>query len=114
MALTPLASPLADPRAVAADSKGNVYVLERGGNALRVVDRKGKIRTLIAPARRRFRYQAKVEPDLNGPKHLCVDRNDKVIIADAENNLDSEVRPKSGEDRRHCGNRKAREGNRRR
>src|SRR5262245_31214699 len=44
------ASPLVDPRAVAADSKGNVYILERGGNALRVVDKQGKIRTLIAPA----------------------------------------------------------------
>ena len=42
------ASPLVDPRAVAADSKGNVYILERGGNALRVVDRKGKIRTLTS------------------------------------------------------------------
>jgi len=80
------ASPLADPRAVAADSKGNVYVLERGGNALRVVDKKGKIRTLIAPAGGASTANT-VVPDLNGPKHLCVDRNDNVIIADAENNL---------------------------
>jgi sugar lactone lactonase YvrE len=80
------ASPLADPRAIAADSKGNVYVLERGGNALRVVDRKGKIRTLIAPANNASTV-ATVAPDLNGPKHLCVDRKDNVVIADAENNL---------------------------
>ncbi|HEY0457450.1 MAG TPA: hypothetical protein VGE41_13850, partial [Verrucomicrobiae bacterium] len=33
-----LASPLLDPRAVAADAQGNVYILERNGNALRVVD----------------------------------------------------------------------------
>ncbi len=32
-------SPLVDPRAVAVDSRGNVYVLERSGNALRVVGR---------------------------------------------------------------------------
>src|SRR6266850_7808680 len=38
--------PLVDPRAVAADGVGNVYVLERSGNALRVVDAKGKIRTV--------------------------------------------------------------------
>src|SRR5262245_2486015 len=85
------ASPLADPRAVAADSKGNVYILERGGNALRVVDRKGKIRTLIAPA-----AAMTVVPDLNGPKHLCVDRSDNVIIADAENNLVRRYDPKTG------------------
>jgi streptogramin lyase len=79
------ASPLADPRAVAADSKGNVYILERGGNALRVVDNKGKIRTLIAPASSASTSANAVSPDLNGPKHLCVDRRENVIIADAEN-----------------------------
>ena len=30
------AAPLVDPRAVAVDSKGNVYILERSGHALRV------------------------------------------------------------------------------
>jgi sugar lactone lactonase YvrE len=82
------ASPLADPRAIAADSKGNVYVLERGGNALRVVDKKGEIQTLIAPANSASASaNTVVVPDLNGPKHLCVDRKDNVVIADAENNL---------------------------
>lgn len=91
------ASPLADPRAVAADSRGSVYILERGGNALRVVDRKGKIRTLIAPAKSASGSAAMtVVPDLNGPKHLCVDRSDNVIIADAENNLVRKYDPKTG------------------
>src|SRR5262249_25509453 len=40
-------SPLIDPRAVAADAKGNVYILERSGHALRVVDSSGKIRTVV-------------------------------------------------------------------
>ena len=39
-------APLVDPRAVALDGRGNVYILERSGHALRVVDRSGKIRTL--------------------------------------------------------------------
>ena len=38
---TAAAAPLVDPRAVTADSAGNVYVLERSGHALRVVDRDG-------------------------------------------------------------------------
>ncbi|HUR59411.1 MAG TPA: hypothetical protein VM029_16970, partial [Opitutaceae bacterium] len=40
-------SPLADPRAVAVDRQNNVYILERGGHALRVVGRDGKIRTVV-------------------------------------------------------------------
>ena len=89
-------SPLVDPRAVAADSKGNVYILERGGNALRVVDKQGKIRTLIAPANSASDPAITVAPDLNGPKHLCMDRHDNVIIADAENNLVRKYDPKTG------------------
>jgi sugar lactone lactonase YvrE len=82
-------SPLIDPRAAAIDSKGNLYILERAGNALRVVDKSGRIRTVIAPG-------AKLEKDLNGPKHLCFDRQDNVIIADTENHLIRRYSPKDG------------------
>src|SRR5262249_45465253 len=71
------------------DSKNNLYILERNGNALRVVDTQGHIRTMIAPG--------KIVPDMKGPKHLCVDRDDSVIIADAENHLIRRYDPKSGE-----------------
>jgi DNA-binding beta-propeller fold protein YncE len=70
-------APLVDPRAAIADAAGNVYVLERGGNALRVVDPAGKIRTLIG--------DGKGGLTLKGPKHLCMDLEGNVIVADTEN-----------------------------
>jgi len=79
--------PLIDPRAVAVDDRENVYILERGGNALRVVGRDGKIKTLIGPGT--------VTPPLNGPKDLCVDRDGAIVIADAENNLVRRYDPKT-------------------
>jgi DNA-binding beta-propeller fold protein YncE len=88
-------SPLVDPRAVAADSKGNVYILERRGNALRVVGKSGSIRTLILPG--------SIQPDLNGPKHLTVDGRGRVVIADAENHLIRLYDPKTRETRTIAG-----------
>ncbi|MBI3467384.1 MAG: hypothetical protein HY000_30615 [Planctomycetes bacterium] len=70
-------APLVDPRAAVLDSQGNLYILERSGDALRVVDLAGKIRTLIG--------DGKGEVTLKGPKHLCIDRDDSVVIADTEN-----------------------------
>lgn len=88
-------SPLVDPRAAAVDSKGNVYILERRGNALRVLDTKGKIRTVIGPNNPPHSKTGR-EPDLNGPKNLCVDLRDNVIIADAENHLIRKYDAKDG------------------
>ncbi|MBX9656719.1 hypothetical protein K2Y11_24135 [bacterium] len=79
-------SPLVDPRAVAADDKGNIYILERKGNALRVVDASGKIRTLVGPKVSVATDEAGRNPrSLKGPKHLCIDREGDVIIADSDN-----------------------------
>lgn len=81
-------SPLADPRAAVLDSKGNLYILERSGHALRCVTPDGKIKTVAG----RTGKAGKADGDaanssLNGPKHLCVDREDNIFIADAENHL---------------------------
>lgn len=73
------ASPLVDPRAVEVDESGTLYILERRGNALRAVDRQGRIRTLLGPE--------EGEPPLNGPKHLCLDGRGNLLIADTENHL---------------------------
>jgi DNA-binding beta-propeller fold protein YncE len=79
-------APLVDPRAAAPDAKGNLYILERGGNALRRVAPDGTIKTVVAP-----------EAGLRGPKHLCVDPAGNVYIADEVNALVRKFDPKSGE-----------------
>jgi hypothetical protein len=92
-------APLVDPRAATVDSKGNVYVLERGGNALRVVDAVGRIRTVINASGQKGAEGdggEALKATMNGPKHLCVDRDDNVIIADAENNLVRKYLPRDG------------------
>jgi len=80
-------APLVDPRAVALDGRGNLYILERAGHALRVVDRAGKIRTVAGtgqPGDSGDGGDAR-QARLNGPKHLCVDARGNVLIADTEN-----------------------------
>ncbi len=82
-------APLVDPRAVAVDSQGTVYLLERSGHALRAVDRTGKMRTVAGTGRKGFSGDDDEPPKaiFNGPKHLCVDAEDNVFIADTDNHV---------------------------
>jgi DNA-binding beta-propeller fold protein YncE len=106
-------APLLDPRAVCADDRGNVYILERNGNALRVVDPKGKIRTVVGTGAKGLTGDGgdALKATLNGPKHLCADREGNVIIADTENHVIRKYLPKDGKIFRVAGSgRKGRAG----
>lgn len=98
-------SPLVDPRAVIADRAGNVYVLERSGHALRVVDPQGKIRTVVGTGEKGFSgdggeaRQAK----LNGPKFLGIDNDGGVLICDTENHVIRKYTPADGKIARVAG-----------
>jgi len=80
-----LNAPLVDPRAAAADAQGRVYVLERGGHALRRVDPDGTIRTVAGTGKAGLQDGPARDAQLNSPKHLCVDAEGRVYIADDTN-----------------------------
>lgn len=88
--------PLIDPRAVAADSRGRVYILERGGHALRVVDPEGRIQTVAGTGQSGHRDGKALQAQFGSPKHICVDPQDRVYIADDQNSAIRCYDPRSG------------------
>jgi len=89
-----ISQPLVDPRAACADRNGNLWILERGGHALRVVDAKGKIQTVAGTGVNGMGAGKALEAAMNGPKHLCIDRDGSVLIADTENHRIVRYNPK--------------------
>jgi sugar lactone lactonase YvrE len=87
-------SPLVDPRAVAVDSQGTVYILERSGHALRQVDRDGIIRTVAGTGKKGSSDGEALHAALNEPKHICVDSHENVLIADTDNHVIRKFLPK--------------------
>lgn len=92
-------------RVAGTGDKGFSYICERAGHAVRVVDPAGRIRTVAGtgepglsgdggPAR---------EARLNGPKHISVDADDSVLIADTENHVIRRYSPRDGTIRRVAG-----------
>jgi len=93
-----VSAPLVDPRAVIADRAGRIYVLERSGNALRVVEPDGAIRTVVGTGQKGFSGDGGEASfaTLNGPKHLCFDHDGSVLIADTENHVIRRYTPGTG------------------
>ncbi len=90
-------SPLVDPRAVVQDSKQNIWILERGGHALRVVRPDGTIQTTAGTGVRGFVDGPGLQAQFGSPKHLCIDNADNIYIADDENGAIRRVDAKNGE-----------------
>ncbi|MEX2122096.1 MAG: hypothetical protein WD847_21125 [Pirellulales bacterium] len=89
-------SPLVDPRAVARDAQGRIWILERSGNALRVVDGQGRIRTVAGTG------QAGPASDgpalkctLNGSKFLWIEPSGDVLVADSNNHCIRRYSPRA-------------------
>lgn len=91
-------APLNDPRAVIADAKGRVYILERSGNALRIVETDGTIKTLVGTGQKGSTGDDgdARQATMSGPKHLCFDHDGSVLIADTENHVIRRYLPRDG------------------
>jgi DNA-binding beta-propeller fold protein YncE len=97
--------PLFDPRAIAVDAKGSLYICERGGHALRVVDPAGKIRTVAGTGVAGLSGDGgpALSAQMNGPKHIFVEPSGDVLIADTENHVIRRYSPRDGTIRRLAG-----------
>jgi len=82
-----LTAAMGDTRAACQAEDGTLYVLLRGGNAL-VEVKAGKVRTVVNRAGKKG-YSGDggpaVEATMNGPKYVAMDKQGRVLIADAEN-----------------------------
>jgi DNA-binding beta-propeller fold protein YncE len=79
-------APLVDPRVVTVDKTGRIWILERAGNTLRVVEN-GKIRTVAGNGTKGFAGDGgpALQAKMDGPKYLWIDTTGDVLIADTEN-----------------------------
>lgn len=88
-------SPLVDPRAAVLDPAGNLYIVSRGGHALRVVRPDGIIHTVAGTGKKGFKDGPAMEAKLNGPKHLACDEAGNVYLADDNNHVIRKYDPKA-------------------
>lgn len=87
--------PLFDPRAVTVDAEGNIYILERAGNALRMIDTDGNIRLVAGSGAKGKINGPALKSTFNGPKYVIMDSDGGVLIADTENHQIRKYDPKT-------------------
>lgn len=93
-----LETPMGDTRAVTQAEDGTLYVLLRGGNSL-VAVKDGRVRTVVnATGRKGYSGDGGPGRDatMNGPKYVAMDKQGRVLIADAENHCVRRYDPQTG------------------
>ena len=92
-------TPLAGPRAACEAADGTTYLVLREGNALAAI-RDGRVQTVVN-ASGKAGYGGDGGPGrealLKGPKYVCIDREQRVLIVDTENHCVRRYDPTSGQ-----------------
>ena len=83
------------PSGLAADEKGNLYISDRSNDRIRVVDKKGVIRTYAGSGVAGFQGDAgpALKAQLDKPFGIALDEAENLYIADRNNNRVRKVSP---------------------
>jgi sugar lactone lactonase YvrE len=90
--------PLFDPRAIAIGADGVAYLIERGGHAVRRIDRDGTITTVAGSGKQGFSGDGgdPLAATFHGPKHAEVDAQNRLLVVDTENHAVRRIDWKEG------------------
>lgn len=97
-------------RAVCVDGKGNTFICEREGNAVRQVDAKGTITTLAGTGAKGAADGEAAKATFNGPKAIRCDSQGNVYVVDTENHSIRKIDRKTLQVTTVAGGRKGTEG----
>ena len=99
-------------RAVCVDGKGNTYICEREGNAIRRVDARGIITAYAGTGTKGYTGDggSALAATFNGPKAIRCDRDGNVFVVDTENHAIRRLEAKTGLVTTVAGGRKGGEG----
>jgi len=76
--------PLNDPRDMAVDSKGNIFISDNGNNCIRKMDREGNI-SIFAGSFHEMGYQDGYPAKFYYPNGIAIDSEDNVYVSDLGN-----------------------------
>jgi streptogramin lyase len=99
-------------RAVCPDGRGNIYICEREGNAIRKVDAAGVISTVAGTGAKGYSGDGGPadQATFSGPKAIRCDRDGNVFIVDTENHAVRRLDAKTGVVTTVAGGRRGRGG----
>ena len=81
------------PRAVAVDSKGNIFVADSGNHSIRKISG-DKVYTFAGSGKSGYRDETGVKAQFNTPCGIAIDKDDNVYVADSLNNVIRKITPK--------------------